>query len=49
MKSVQDKIPKKKKAKRGKQAKKRGKGNRKAKAILEDTSDEDDFATSLNK
>ena len=49
MKSMQDKIPKKKKAKRGKQAKKRCKGKRKAKVILEDTSEEDDFAISNNE
>ena len=42
MKSMQDKIPKKKKAKKNKHAKKRGKGS--CKAILEDSSDEDKFA-----
>ena len=41
MKSMKDKIPKKKKAKKSKPAKKRGKVSRKA--ILEDSSDEDDF------
>jgi hypothetical protein len=50
MKSMQDKIPKKKKAKKGKLAKKRCKGKRKAaRRILDDTSDEDDFANSNNE
>ena len=49
MKSMQDNIPKKKKAKKGKLAKKRCKGKRKAKVILEDTSEEDDFANSTNE
>jgi len=50
MKSMQDKISKKKKAKKGKLAKKRYKGKRKAaRRILDDTSDEDDFANSNNE
>ena len=49
MKSMQDKIPKKKvsrKTKKDKQAKQCVKGSRKVRAILDNTSDEDDFATS---
>ena len=42
MKSMKDKIPKKKRAKKSKPAKKRGKVSRRA--ILEDSSDDDDFA-----
>ena len=42
MKSMKDKIPKKKKAKKSKPAKKRGKVSRRA--ILEDSSDDDNFA-----
>ena len=42
MKSTKDKIPKKKRAKKSKPAKKRGKVSRRA--ILEDSSDDDDFA-----
>ena len=42
MKSMKDKIPKKKKAKKSKPAKKRGKVSHRA--ILEDSSDGDDFA-----
>ena len=42
MKSMKDKIPKKKKAKKTKPAKKRGKVS--GRAILDDSSDEDDFA-----
>ena len=42
MKSMKDKIPRKKKAKKTKQAKKHSKASRRA--ILEDSSDEDDFA-----
>ena len=42
MKSMKDKIPRKKKAKKTKQAKKHSKASRRA--ILEDSSNEDDFA-----
>ena len=42
MKSLNDKIPRKKKARKSKPAKKRGKVSHRA--ILEDSSDKDDFA-----